>query len=82
MALPFSKTKLTHTDTQVEGCVSPFFDDLGLLASYSVVVDQLVGFHFVLCSDGPLALKLHPADITSRMARTLKDEHQVDRQIM
>lgn len=52
------------------------------MASYSVVVDQLVGLHFVLCSDGPLALSLQPADVTSRMARTLKDGHQVDRQIM
>lgn len=40
--------------------------------SHPVVVDQLVGLHFVLRSDGPLGLDLHPAVVASVKAQTLK----------
>lgn len=38
--------------------------------SHPVVVDQFVGFDFILRSDGPLALDLHPAVVTGVMAGT------------
>lgn len=52
-----------------------------LLPSHPVVVDQLVGLHFVLRSDGPLGLDLHPAVVTSVKVQTLnKSDKMTDEQ--
>lgn len=56
--------------------------NIWIQTSYPVVVDQFVGFHFVLCSDGSLALDLHPAVITGMMARTLNNKQQVDKLVL
>lgn len=48
-----------------------------LTSSHPVVVDQLIGLHFVLRPDGPLGLDLHPAVVTSVEAQTLTDSDEM-----
>lgn len=75
MALPFSETKLPHGHKRV-GTVALHSGHLNVcpLVSHPVVVDQLVGLHFVLCLDGWFAVRLHAAVITSVVAWSLQDK--------
>lgn len=45
--------------------------------SHPVVVDQLIGLHFVLRPDGPLGLDLHPAVVTGLKTQTLNESDKM-----
>lgn len=81
MALPLSETKLIHRPNYK--FPSPLHSGNSNLQenpslSHPVVVDQLVSLHFILHSDGSLALYLLPAVFTDMLARTCSNKHDTD----